>query len=226
MRMNKILLIEDEASLREAISFALSMEDYSVVGYASGKKAIEQENVQQYDVIILDVMLPEMNGWDVCKKIRDHSDVPILFLSVKGATTDRIKGLKLGGDDYLSKPFDMEELLLRISKQLPQTEETKDQILKLATAEIDFQAYTIQGLKGKVQIPHKEMEVLGILYEYEGKAVNKNLIQDRVWREKTFPGGRTLDNYILNLRKHIEHNPKKPKYLLTIRGYGYKLVVD
>lgn len=219
-----ILLIEDEESLCEAISFSLDLEGYNVLTYGSGKTALSEVKLGGFDLIILDVMLPDMNGWDVCKAIREKSDIPIIFLSAKGESTDRIKGLKLGGNDYLSKPFDMEELLLRIEKQIPKDEALES--ITIATATINFEAFTIDGVKGKTQIPQKEMEVLKLLVNNAGKVVEKNAIQDEVWADKKFPGGRTLDNYISNLRKHIEQNPKQPRYLLTQRGVGYKFEFD
>lgn len=222
---NKILLIEDEESLNEAIRFSLELEGYEVSCFFSGKKALLEVNLNAFDLVILDVMLPEMNGWEVCESIRKKSDVPIIFLSAKGESTDKIKGLRLGGNDYLSKPFDMEELLLRIEKQIPKEIESTDQI-EIATAKIDFSAYEIDGIQGKVQIPQREMEVLKILVKNAGKVVEKNQLQDQVWTDKKFPGGRTLDNYISNLRKHIEKDPKNPKYLFTQRGVGYKFQYD
>lgn len=222
----RILIIEDEDSLRKALTFSLELEGYTISEFASGKMALQTADFNAFDLIILDVMLPEINGWDVCNSIRKVSQTPIIFLSAKGESTDRIKGLKLGGNDYLSKPFDTEELLLRIEKQLPQDNSLELNSKNLSTALIDFNAYTIDGVNGLVQMPQKEMEVLKLLVLNDNVAVPKSEIQQRVWSEKTFPGGRTLDNYISNLRKQIEINPKKPKFLHTVRGVGYKFTSD
>ena len=173
---NKILLIEDEESLNEAIRFSLELEGYNVSSFFNGKKALQEVKLNAFDLVILDVMLPEMNGWEVCQEIRKTNAVPIIFLSAKGESTDKIKGLKLGGNDYLSKPFDMEELLLRIEKQIPKSSD-ESSIVKLATATINFNAYEIDGIQGKIQIPQKEMELLKVLYNNAGKVVEKNAIQ-------------------------------------------------
>jgi two-component system alkaline phosphatase synthesis response regulator PhoP len=182
-----------------------------------------------FDLIILDVMLPELNGFDVCEEIRkENSRVPILFLTAKGTSADKVKGLKLGADDYLTKPFNLEELLLRIQILIKRytipvaiTRSVERYIFN--DNEINFITYEIKGVNGmKTEITKREIALLKLLIERKGEVISREKILDEVWGAEAFPSSRTIDNYILAFRKYFEKNQKEPKHFHSIRGVGYK----
>ena len=226
--MLRVCLVEDEQSLIELISLNLEMEGYHVHCFTDGQKALDVlSNPFHFDLIILDVMLPHVNGFDICREIRKHDATPILFLSAKGTTADRVAGLKLGANDYLSKPFDLEELLLKVqilTQGLASTEAQK--YMKIADFRVDFTTYTVQDAEGNEthQFSKREIELLTLFHEKEGKVISRNEILDRVWGTDQFPTTRTIDNYILVFRKLFEADPKTPQHFFSIRGVGYKFV--
>jgi two-component system alkaline phosphatase synthesis response regulator PhoP len=166
-----------------------------------------------------------VNGFDICREIRKHDATPILFLSAKGTTADRVAGLKLGANDYLSKPFDLEELLLKVqimTQGLVSTEAQK--YMKIADFRVDFTTYTVQDAEGNEthQFSKREIELLTLFHEKEGKVVSRDEILDRVWGKDSYPTARTIDNYILVFRKIFEKNARKPQFFHSIRSVGYK----
>ena len=230
LKMPEICLIEDEESLVELIKFNLELEDYSVKVFQNGQKAIlNMDEIVECDLVILDVMLPEVSGFDVCKSIRTYSQVPILFLSAKGMAADRIHGLRLGANDYLPKPFDLEELILRIQNLLPSStiETESTELLYIGSKKVDFSTYEMTD--SKTQELHlfskREIELLKLFNESMGHVVSRDEILDKLWGKENFPTSRTIDNYILTFRKFFEENPKQPKYFHSIRGVGYKLTL-
>jgi len=226
--MLRVCLVEDEQSLIELISLNLEMEGYHVQCYSDGQIALDVlAKPFHFDLIILDVMLPNVNGFDICKEIRKHDATPILFLSAKGTTADRVAGLKLGANDYLSKPFDLEELLLKVqilTQGLVSTEPQK--FMKIGNFRVDFTTFSVQGADGVEahQFSKREIELLALFHEKEGKVISRNEILDRVWGTDQFPTSRTIDNYILVFRKLFEPDPKNPKHFFSIRGVGYKFL--
>lgn len=221
----KILLVEDEESLINLIVLNLELENYEVTVAKDGEEALA--NFAQKDLVILDVMLPKMNGFDVCERIRKSSDVPILIISAKGTSTDRITGLKLGADDYLVKPFDLEELLLRIGILIDRKKpETEPSSFVFDNNEIHFKSYEIIGQGEKKIISKREMELLKLLINRKNEVVSRDEILDRVWGTDNFPTSRTIDNYILNFRKYFEKDPHNPIYFKSLRGVGYKFEVE
>jgi two-component system, OmpR family, alkaline phosphatase synthesis response regulator PhoP len=226
--MKQILLVEDEKSLQEIILLNLEMEGYCVTVASDGKEALGYESqLNQFDLIVLDVMLPHVSGFDVCRSFRSKSNVPILFLSAKGTTTDRIAGLKLGANDYLPKPFDLEELLLRISVLLG-TNATTNQTttLVIGEKEVDFKTFEVRE-NGDIitTLTKREIDLLKLFNQHKGEVVARNKILDEVWGVEQYPTSRTIDNYILNFRKIFENDPKIPRYFHSIRGVGYKFTV-
>ncbi len=226
--MMRVCLVEDEQSLIELISLNLEMEGYHVQCYSDGQTALDLlAKPFHFDLIILDVMLPNVNGFDICKEIRKHDATPILFLSAKGTTADRIAGLKLGANDYITKPFDLEEFLLKVQILTQGLVSAEVQsYMKVGGFRVDFTSYTVQGADGVEvhQFSKREIELLELFHEKEGKVISRNEILDRVWGTDQFPTSRTIDNYILVFRKLFEPDPKNPKHFFSIRGVGYKFL--
>lgn len=224
--MNTIYLVEDEKSLADLIRFNLEMEEYTVHVFENGLTAFNAKTqLATADLVILDVMLPGKSGFEICKELRSISAVPILFLSAKGTTEDRIQGLKLGANDYLPKPFDLEELLLRVSI-LTKKSEKSTPLIKYVIAEqtINFETYEVINNQHHqvLMLSKKEIELLKLFIENENKVVSRDEILDRLWGKDQFPTARTIDNYILTFRKLFEQDPKNPLYFHSIRGVGYK----
>ena len=229
--MKKICLIEDEESLSDLIKMNLELEGYSVETVSHGTEAfLRAFEMDSFDLVILDVMLPEVSGLTICKEIRKYSRVPILFLSAKGTTQDRIAGLKLGANDYLPKPFDLEELLLRVQILVEGIEEATTVIDKITIGDfsVDFTSYLVSNtLTGeKHDLSKREIDLLKLFNSKQGLVISRDEILDTLWGNDQFPTSRTIDNYILNFRKIFEADPKTPKYFHSIRGVGYKFVKE
>jgi two-component system alkaline phosphatase synthesis response regulator PhoP len=228
--MHLITIVEDESSLMDLIGLNLELEGYSTLRFSSGGSALRSiDKIIESELVILDVMLPEISGLDLCREIRKQSDIPILFLSAKGSTADRIAGLKLGANDYLPKPFDLEELLLKVGILIHKgvSPTTPDQ-LRVGSKEIDFTAFHVTDIdSGMVtELSKKEIELLRLFNEFEGRVVSRDEILDRLWGKDQFPTTRTIDNYILSFRKLFEKDPKNPVYFHSIRSVGYKFTND
>ncbi|HBW85568.1 MAG TPA: DNA-binding response regulator [Crocinitomicaceae bacterium] len=223
--MGTVCLVEDEENLIELIKLNLELEGFKVECFKNGKIAADHFSANCfYDLIILDVMLPEVSGFKLCELIRQNSNVPILFLSAKGTTQDRIQGLKLGANDYLVKPFDLEELLLRVNVLTQSKLNTDLQEFKISNNLIDFLSFHVKNEKGIIlyEFSKKEMSLLEFFIKNEGRVVSRDELLDNVWGTDQFPTSRTIDNFILTFRKLFEVNPKIPKHFHSIRGVGYK----
>lgn len=220
-----ICLVEDEQSLVEMIQFNLELDGYDVFAIRDGGFAEEHFELKiDYDLFILDVMLPRISGLDLCKIIREKSQAPILFLSAKGTTQDRIEGLKIGANDYLPKPFDLEELILKVKILTKKEGEQKDFLLQVGELEVDFNTFEVRSLENEIVhlFSKREIELLKLFQEKEGKVVSRDEILDRVWGKDSYPTARTIDNYILVFRKIFEKNARKPQFFHSIRSVGYK----
>lgn len=226
----RILLVEDEESLQELIKLNLELEGFVVKVSGNGKEGLVLFREQRFDLVILDNMLPELDGLTICQTIRlEDTATPIIFLSAKHTSQDKIAGLKAGADDYLAKPFDFEELLLRVNILLKRGEQTKEKIeidqFEFGGNKIDFKSFNIQTFDGKMQqLSKKEIRLMKLLIENEGDVVSRERILESVWGVDVYPSTRTIDNYILNFRKLFEENPKSPKYIFSVRGVGYKFI--
>ena len=223
--MMNICLIEDEENIVELIRLNLELEGFTVRSFQNGMRAKEMINeVIQHDLIILDVMLPEYSGFDLCKDIRALSDTPILFLSAKGIATDRIHGLKLGANDYLAKPFDLEELILRIRNLVSSKTDQKIKSIQIGEVKVNFSSFEAHNNNGEIihVFSKREIELLELFNENEGKVVSRDLILDKLWGKDNFPTSRTIDNYILTFRKIFENDPKNPIFFHSVRGVGYR----
>jgi two-component system, OmpR family, alkaline phosphatase synthesis response regulator PhoP len=225
----RILLVEDEESLSAMIKLNLEIEGYVVVLANTGIQALDKAHNQAFDLIILDVMLPELDGFAVCEKLKlEGNTTPILILSAKGSGKDKVEGLKLGADDYMAKPFELEELVLRIQKLISRKD---DHVRSLADLDeyrfganyVNFRTFLIQDKTGCVQeLSRKEMMLLKLLILKNGMVVSREEILEKVWGYDIFPNSRTIDNFILVFRKHFEEDPKNPHFFHSVRGVGYR----
>lgn len=224
-----ILLVEDEENLHEALKLNLELEGYEITSAYDGTEALKAIKNEYFDLIIMDVMLPGIDGIDVTENVRLHNnDVPILILSAKTTSADKILGLKKGADDYMAKPFNLEELLLRVDKLILKNKklldkETIGDIYEFGTNKIDFKAQVAtNGGKEQIQLSKKEVMLLKLLIENKNEVVTREKILQSVWGYNVYPTTRTIDNFILNFRKYFEQNSRNPRYFHSVRGVGYK----
>ncbi|HLP50835.1 MAG TPA: response regulator transcription factor [Chitinophagales bacterium] len=224
----RILLVEDEENLREAIKLNLELEGYEIEVADTGKKALKKIVGQRYNLIILDVMLPEIDGFEVCENIRlSDTDTPILFLTAKDSNADKLQGFKIGGDDYLTKPFNLEELLMRVKVLIKHSKRGAQQgpgnTYKFGGNEINFVTYVAKSATGKeIVLTKKEIQLLKILVERKDSVVSRNQILHFVWGYDVNPSTRTIDNFIMTFRKYFEKDASEPKHFHSVRGVGYK----
>ena len=225
--MSKICVVEDESSIAEMVRLNLEMESHDVTLVQDGAEALElfKRNFD-FDLVILDVMLPNVSGVDLCRLIRKKSNVPILFLSAKGTTSDRIEGLKAGGSDYLPKPFDLEELLLRVAVLLNMTPKAGEEIITIGNCQVNFRTFVVVDTisKQETTLSKKEVALLQLFYSKQGEVISRTEVLDKVWGKDQFPTTRTIDNFILHFRKTFEDNLKEPVYFISVRGVGYKFL--
>lgn len=224
-----LLLVEDEENLRETIKLNLELEGYSVTPLDNGMAALKAIKNEYFDLIVLDIMLPEMDGITVCENIRmQNNNIPILFLSARNSSIDRIEGLKKGGDDYLTKPFNLEELLLRIEKLVIKNRQLQErkalpEVYAFGKCRIDFSAQSGKDKDGKtIELSRKEMALLKLLIEHKNEVVSREHILQAVWGYNVYPTTRTIDNFILNFRKYFEKDSRSPRHFHSVRGVGYK----
>ena len=224
--MTKILVVEDEESVLDPLDLLLTKEGYSIVTARDGKEALEKFDQSSPDLILLDLMLPEISGTQVCRQIRSKSSVPIIMLTAKDTEVDKVVGLELGADDYIVKPYSKAELVARIKAVLRrQNNESVSSDLGLITAgpvsiDIDRHLVTING--STISLPLKEFELLEFLARNKGRVLTRTQLIDRVWGSDYFGDTKTLDVHVKRLRAKIEKDPANPVYIQTIRGLGYK----
>ena len=228
--MKRVLLIEDEESLQKIIQLNLELENYDVVSVGDGAKALEKIEQEHFDIIILDLMLPVLSGMDILKSIRvKQNTTPVIIISAKDTSTDRLKGLKTGADDYLTKPFEIEELLIRIQNLLRRQSLSEDTevpgIFNFGDCTLNFETFVMEKAGHVTELSQKESYILRLLIMNKNKAVSRQEILKSVWGYDVFPSTRTIDNFIASLRKRIEDNPKNPKYIRSVHGVGYKFVM-
>ena len=226
----RILLVEDEDHLLEAIKLNLEMEGYKVSTATDGKKALKIFKEERFNLVILDVMLPEIDGFQVAETIRlENSEVPIMFLTAKNTSEDRVMGLKKGADDYLVKPFNLEELILRVANLVKRSlkgDELKElNSYKIGDTTIYFNSFELKSDDGMITpLTKKETMLLKLLIERRNEAVSREQILETVWNYDVYPSTRTIDNFILTFRKYFEPDQKNPTYFHSIRGVGYKFI--
>jgi two-component system alkaline phosphatase synthesis response regulator PhoP len=225
----RLIVVEDEEHLAEVIADNLALEGFEVEVIGDGTRALERIQAAPPALVLLDVMLPGLDGFSICERLRAaQCDVPVLFITARSALDDRLRGLELGGDDFLGKPFDLRELMLRVRAILKRTKwfespSPAGETLALGDARIDFKRYaaTIDGRE--VVLSQKETMILRCLAEKPGEVVSRAEILERVWGYDAFPTERTIDNFIVRLRRLLEPDPQAPRYIHTVRGTGYRL---
>jgi two-component system response regulator RegX3 len=223
--MTRVLVIEDEESFRDALQFMLSREGFDVVLAADGSEGMKQFDAKNPDLVLLDLMLPEVSGTEVCKYIRSKSNVPVIMLTAKDTEIDKVVGLELGADDYVTKPFSTRELLARIKAVLRRGGEFEvDTIgtIELGPVRMDVERHALTVDGNPVSIPLKEFELLEFLMRNSGRVLTRGQLMDRVWGSNYVGDGKTLDVHIKRIRSKIEPDPANPVYLTTVRGLGYR----
>ena len=228
MHKFEILVVEDEENLHDALKLNLELEGYNVSSSFDGADALKQIQSAHFDLIILDIMLPSLDGFAITESVRlQHIETPILILSAKNTSANRVQGLKFGADDYLTKPFNLEELLLRVSKLLRKSTSVPtssiNEVYSFAGHQINFKLQEALNVKGeKIALTKKESMLLQLLIENKNTVVTREKILQLVWGYKVYPTTRTIDNFILSFRKYFEQDPKSPNHFISIRGVGYK----
>jgi len=228
--MNKrILIVDDEPNMRLGLIDNLEFEGYQVDFAENGREGLDKILGNPYDLILLDVMMPEMSGFDVCKKAREKGILaPIILLTAKGEEIDKVLGLELGADDYVTKPFSLRELLARIKAVLrrggSQDADEKTDAVKIGRLTVNFSSYTSDDETGPVKMSHKEYQILNYLLSRKNEIVSRYDLLEEVWGYEETPTTRTVDNFIVKLRHKIEANPNDPRIILTVHGTGYKLI--
>ena len=221
-----ILVVDDEADLVELVSYNLKKEGFIVDSASDGEKALTRIRKGKYDLLILDLMLPGIQGMELCRILRNDpktSVLPIIMLTAKGEEVDRILGLEMGADDYMAKPFSPRELLARVKAVLRRSKEkpVSEKILKIGDLEIDRERYVVLVRTKPVKLSATEFKLLLFLAERKGKVFSRDQLLDAVWRDEAFVEPRTVDVHIRRLRSNIEEDSAKPKYIKTLRGIGY-----
>lgn len=228
-KSGSILLVEDEENLRDTIRLNLELEGYEVTVSGDGSDALQKTREQHFDLVILDVMLPELDGISVCETIRlRDAGLPILMLSARSASSDRVLGLRKGADDYLTKPFHLEELILRVDKLVVKgrmllERDTVDAVYRFGDNSVDFNAQEAVNARGqRISLSQKESMLLKLLVANRNEVVSREKILQAVWGYQVYPTTRTIDNFILNFRKYFEDDSREPRFFHSVRGVGYK----
>ena len=226
--MPKILVVEDEENIRMALEDDLTLEGFQVAGAANGIQGLQMAKDDDYDLIILDLMLPRLNGTDVCKELRrTNISTPIIMLTAKSQEIDKILGLELGADDYVTKPFSPRELLARIKAILRRTSGKQAELsyYQFGDLEINFDKYEAKKKGQVIHLTAYEFSLLHLFLENKNKVLSRDFILDKIWGEEVYVTPRTVDTHIANLRKKIENNPADPILIVGVRGIGYKLKI-
>ena len=222
----RILIVEDEPDIVRGLSDALEFESLTVVSTGSGKEGVKLMRERAADCVILDLMLPDLNGYQVCEEIRSFNKVvPIIILTARGQESDKVRGLEAGADDYVTKPFSIAELLARIRAIFRRLHKVEvEETIRIGDCVVDLAKHTITRSRRTEGLSFYEVELLKLLYERVGQPVSRDEILDKIWGVEAFPSNRTVDNFIVKLRKKVETG-KESRHILTVYGLGYKLVV-
>jgi two-component system response regulator RegX3 len=225
----RILLVEDEESLADSVRYNLEREGFGVIVAGDGRRAIERFRADQPNLVILDLMLPELSGLDVCRMIRQESDVPIIMVTAKDSEADKVTGLELGADDYVTKPFSIRELVSRVRAHLRRSRmlnpaTPKDEMLDGGPVVMDVARHEVRVGDEPVAFPPKEFELLETFLRRKGRLLTREFLIEEVWGADYFGDTKTLDVHVKRIRRKVEPDPHEPRYLVTVRGLGYKFV--
>jgi two-component system, OmpR family, response regulator len=223
----RILLVDDEQSIQTLLSYPLRKDGYHVTSALDGSEALRRFEEGRFDLVILDLMLPQMGGVDVCRHLRSRSQVPIIMLTAKGSETDKVAGLEVGADDYITKPFSMREFRSRVKAALRRSrmvERTLEEGGAIETGElkIDFDRRMVTLGTDEIRVTYVEFEILGALARSPGRVLTRETLLEHVWGDSDYRDPRTVDVHIRHLREKLEQDPKEPEYLFTVRGVGYR----
>ena len=225
-RAARILLVDDEQPVQKLLSFPLEKEGYEVVHALDGPEALSRFENERFDLVVLDIMLPKMDGLEVCRRMRAKSSVPIIMLTAKAEEIDKVLGLEIGADDYITKPFSMREFRSRVRAALRRAEMSQvdgtDEPLLRGDLHIDLAKRTTELGGEPVQLTYVEFEILSVLARHPGRVYTRDMLLDRIWGDSAFRDQRTIDVHIRHLREKLERDPRNPEYLLTVRGVGYR----
>jgi len=225
-RSARILLVDDEHSVQTLLAYPLRKEGYEVVSARDGREALDRFAEQRYDLVVLDIMLPKLDGIEVCRRIRGRSQVPIIMLTAKDDEGDKVLGLEMGADDYITKPFSVAEFRSRVRAALRRSEmlsaATGREPISAGELEIDFDRRTVTAAGEPVKLTFVEFELLATLAGAPGKVLSREALLERVWGDSAYRDPRTIDVHIRHLREKLEPDPREPAYLFTVRGAGYR----
>jgi DNA-binding response OmpR family regulator len=223
----RILLVDDEQAVQTLLTYPLRKEGYEVVEAMDGQEALDRFTEQRFDLVVLDIMLPKLDGIEVCRRLRTRSQVPIIMLTAKGDEIDKVVGLEMGADDYITKPFSVREFRSRVKAALRRggmagRGPAGDEPIRAGELEIDFERRSTL-LRGKsVQLTYVEFEILAALAAAPGRVFTREMLLEHIWGDSTYRDPRTVDVHIRHLREKLEADPKSPEYLFTVRGVGYR----
>jgi DNA-binding response OmpR family regulator len=227
-RSARILLVDDEQSIQTLLSYPLRKEGYDVIQATDGRQALDRFDEQQFDLVVLDLMLPKLDGLEVCRHLRSRSAVPIIMLTAKSEEIDKVVGLELGADDYITKPFSLREFSSRVKAALRRAEMSREAELgldepplEIHELRIDFAKRSVR-VRDDVELTFVEFEILSALARVPGRVFTRDMLLARVWGDSAYRDPRTIDVHIRHLREKIEREPKGPEYLFTVRGVGYR----
>ena len=223
----RILLVDDEISVQKLLAYPLRKEGYDVIPALDGREALERLREDNFDLVVLDVMLPRMDGFDVCRAIRSRSTVPIIMLTAKTEETDKVLGLELGADDYITKPVSVREFRSRVKAvlrraALAQPEAQREEPIDAGDLQIDFEKRSVVARGAPVRLTYVEFEILAALARAPGRVFSRTMLLERVWGDAAYRDPRTIDVHIRHLREKLESEPKTPELILTVRGVGYR----
>jgi two-component system, OmpR family, response regulator len=227
----RILLVDDEQAIQTLLAYPLRRDGYEVVPAHDGREALDRFAEQRFDLVVLDVMLPRLDGIEVCRRLRSRSQVPIIMLTARDDEIDKVLGLEMGADDYITKPFSVREFRSRVRAALRRadmlgTRPTSEEPISLGGLEIDLERRTVMVRDGRADLTYVEFEVLATLARTPGKVFSREMLLEKVWGDSAYRDPRTVDVHIRHLREKVERDPSSPEFLLTVRGVGYRFRDD
>jgi DNA-binding response OmpR family regulator len=223
----RILLVDDEQSVQKLLTYPLRKEGYEVVPALDGREALDRFAAQRFDLVVLDIMLPKLDGIEVCRRLRSRSQVPIIMLTAKGDELDKVLGLEMGADDYITKPFSVREFRSRVKAALRRAEMLRTDLgpaepIAARELRIDFERRAVTLREQPVQLTFVEFEILAVLAASPGRVYSREALLEQVWGDSNYRDPRTIDVHIRHLREKLERDSKQPEYLFTVRGVGYR----